>query len=317
MRFLCLLLLALTSLAVRPQSVPPSGANDPRKASALSIYDWTAPLNWPNDATLFLRGDRTWAVVSGGGGTVTPNTTVPSLPFLSALNTYTDSPLFRKDANTVEQRNGATSQCFVVYANYTDAANNAGFSICPGNIVSILQTFKNGTSAIGALQLNVTTGNTGILQVAGVNVLRWGSTGVSLFQPILNIGTAADGTSGQYGVPAVLGTFALDGHNDATRNDISCPGTVSERQVYVVGTFTVNAVQAGATATTTLNWTDGGNSVAKTFTFPNLDISNSANQIDIFKPIRVKGGTTVTFTTTTAAIGAGSYNARVACVSTF
>lgn len=58
----------LCSVSMFAQSVPPSGTADPRNGSALGIYDWTAPLNWPNDATKFLRGDRSWAVPGGGGG---------------------------------------------------------------------------------------------------------------------------------------------------------------------------------------------------------------------------------------------------------
>lgn len=308
----CFLFLVLVSSFCFSQSVPPSGASDPRWSSGFSIYDWTAPLNWPNDATKFLRGDRTWAVPAGGGS-VTANSTVPSIPFLSALNTFSDSPLFRFDANTIEQRNGVNNQCQKIYSSYTDAANNAGISVCPSAVVSTITTFKNGTGSIGSLAINVTgAATTGILQTNGANKVRWGSgSGIEFFDKVGSVENI--GTAGQFGVGTLTGNFALDGHNDATRTDTVCPTQSVDTSYFIVGTFTINAVQAGATAQTTMSWTDGGNSSAKTAVF-NLDLSVATNQIDIAKPIRVKNGTSVTFTTTTAAIGVGSYNARVSCM---
>jgi hypothetical protein len=58
---------------------------------------------------------------------------------------FSDSPLFRVDANTLEQRNGASAQILNFYNGYTDASNNTYLRLTSDASNFTILTGKNGT----------------------------------------------------------------------------------------------------------------------------------------------------------------------------
>lgn len=249
---------------------------------------------------------------------VTPNTTVPSIPYLSAAATYADSPLFRFDANTIEQRNGANSQVFRLYSSYTDANNNAGVRFTAlGLGGNVLETFKNGNGNAGDLQVN-SNGIRTKLAVAGNDVLICTATGVSPQQPITTfaisgVGGPAGATAGA-GAPWIVVFDALDNHTDATRTDPIFVVGANSTGALQGGSYRVNlqyqchTAQVGASLTFSFSWIDNNNNThTRTGT---LDLSNVANETSLIFVIRVKGNQTLSVISTIAGGGSAAYDAR-------
>ena len=77
-----------------------------------------------------------WHTPSGGGTTI--NATDGVLPYRSSSSAFSDSPLVRADANTIEQRNNTNGQAFNLYRTFTDASNyERGFFKWNGTILEI------------------------------------------------------------------------------------------------------------------------------------------------------------------------------------
>jgi hypothetical protein len=107
------------------------------------------------NSSTYWRGDGTWATLNS----VTANSTIGNIPYLSASNVYSDSPFFRVDANTTSQRNLTNAQTFQLYNTTDSGLTNfeRGWLSWVGN------TFKIGTEAGGtgtARNLTFVTGGT-------------------------------------------------------------------------------------------------------------------------------------------------------------
>lgn len=210
-----LLLILFFSTIISAQSIPHVGTN-PMDTSDFAPYDWTAPLNFPNNNTKFLRGDWTWAVPSGGGG-VTPNTTVGVIPYLSATGVYSDSPLIRINANTVGSPASADLNINVP-SGQTLRLQKAGSTVIAVDSTGIELSQKiNQISGFG------TSGNFGVPAIAKHQVLD----GHNEATRTDDIFTAGGGLG-----PGLGGTYEF------------------------TYTYNTAAVQAGASMQATINWTD-------------------------------------------------------------
>jgi hypothetical protein len=92
--------------------------------------------------------------------TLSPNSTIGAVPYLSATLTLSDTPLTRETANQMSQRNGTNTQRMDWYHSFTDASNYQGLGL---SFTSTGSTFASTTSGSGAdnLNLNLSPAGTG------------------------------------------------------------------------------------------------------------------------------------------------------------
>lgn len=261
-------------------------------------------LNWTN-GTGFSCG------TTGSGATA--NSTTPSIPYLSAANTFSDSPLFRASADIIEQHDSTNAQTFNVYQSYSSSSNNHGIQISGATI----QTFKNGTDTASALILN-SAGSTLREQIGGITILQLAANSVAFSQPITQYVTAANtGTAGSAsgaGAAFIATTHDLNNHTDSSRTD-SIIAVGSTAGANGSGTYRFNwlyqtlTAVSGAQATATISWVDqNSNTHSRSIT---LDLSNTANEVSTSFLMQVKISQTISVTTViTNGGGTAAYDAR-------
>jgi hypothetical protein len=101
---------------------------------------------------------------AGGGGSTNPTSLV--IPYNNA-GTFADSPWIRFDANTMEQRNGTTTQRFDIFQTWTSSTNNAGLRLGFSG--------SGGEVMVGSFQ-GSGGGTAGALRVQGASITFWTGT---------------------------------------------------------------------------------------------------------------------------------------------
>lgn len=94
------------------------------------------------------------------------NATDGRIPYRSASGAFSDSPLFREDANTVSQRNSTTTQVSRFYHSFTDASNNQGAEIRHTATGTELRAITAGSGADN-LDVSLTAAGTGRVVIKG------------------------------------------------------------------------------------------------------------------------------------------------------
>lgn len=249
------------------------------------------------------------------GPSVTPNTTIPAIPFLSAAATYADSPMFRFDANTIEQRNGINGQTLRVYASWTDAADNHGVRIVCAGALATIESFKNGVDSAPDLAINSNSARLN-LQQGGNTKFQITSLGISPLAPILQYVCASGGlpfgTAGA-GAAWVASVTDLNNHTDATRTDPLIvigpnPGAGGSGTYRINLQYQVKTIQAGATMNYSISWVDQ-NTVTHTRTGSLSLAANGETSAQIIA--QCKNSQTVSVITTITTGGTGAYDARL------
>lgn len=222
-------------------------------------------LNWTN-GTGFSCG------TTGSGATA--NSTTPSIPYLSAANTFADSPMFRADANTIEQRNGATGQVHKIYSTYTDASNNAGVSITVSGNTATIQSFGNGSGTAPAT-MAINSASVIRFQVGGSNQVSVGNGTLDLNNTKV---TTYSGTStAGKGVPPIFGVYSSGADETASKTDttlVTAPALGQYRYtIYAMSNGTC-ATPGVAGVTVGAKWTDVTGTQKSVAAIP-LDVNGS------------------------------------------
>ena len=253
----------------------------------------------------------------GGGGSgkgVTANTTIPSIPYLSAANVYSDSPLFRKDANTIEQHNSTTSQTLNVYQSYTSSTTNHGLQLAGSN----LTTFANGADVPSAMNINSGAGPLS-LEIGALPVIQLGSTFIKFEEPItiftVNANTSVVAATAGAGGVFIAGNADLNAIATASQTNTvlsvggSASGAASGGTYEFSWLLQCQTAVAGAQVTATISWVDR-NSVTHNRSIT-LDASSTANEVSSVFLMNVKANQTISVTTIiTNGGGTAAYDAR-------
>ena len=97
----------------------------------------------------------------------TANTTVGAIPYLSATDVYADSPLFRPDANTLEQRNGTNAQQLFVYGTY-GASNTKYARVTADSTGATFAADSSGTFPTASLNVTLLPRGSGIVTAPSI-----------------------------------------------------------------------------------------------------------------------------------------------------
>jgi len=127
-------------------------------------------------------GTVTWETPSSGG---TFNSTTGATPYLSATNVFSDSPLFREDADTLAQRHGTTNQTFLVYQSFTSSTNYSRLRLYgDGTSIGLLSEKGSGGGSFQHVILGNTSngywrirGDNGQLEPSGNNNINLATSG--------------------------------------------------------------------------------------------------------------------------------------------
>lgn len=114
-----------------------------------------------------VAGTGTWQLVGGSSGP-TANTTVPSIPYLSAANVYSDSPAFRDGADTLSIRDGGNTETLNVYDAYFGALSD-GLAIIGSGVIQNFGTGGNLPNAAFSINSTRNDGTATLSLSAGVN----------------------------------------------------------------------------------------------------------------------------------------------------
>lgn len=241
------------------------------------------------------------------------NSTTTAFPYLSSANTFSNSPLFRVDANTVALKpTGSFLSRFIVYNGFTDDNNNDGIRL--DNVVSgfpTLESFANGTGTARDLYINAPSSHKISFRNNGNEQAYVDGTNFNFRTTTQLYGNL--GLSG-VGLAPVVGVLGLDNHNDLNRTDTiytagSGVGLGKQGGYLLCMAYNVKTIEAGTTLTVTIGWSDE-NSVARTAVF-SCSLAALTNSIAIALPIYLGSGSAVTaHEVITGGAGVGAYDAR-------
>jgi hypothetical protein len=169
----------------------------------------------------------------GGGGGVTGNATVGNFPYLSGASVYSDSPFFRFDANTLEQRNGTTAQTLLVDNTWATGGTD-------------VESGKFGWAS-NILKIGTTKGGTGATR--GIDFIVGGTTVASFSTGgVFSLTTPLAVPSGGSGAATFTANNVLLG-NGTSAFQVVAPGT-NGNLLTSNGTTWVSAAPAGVTSLT-------------------------------------------------------------------
>jgi hypothetical protein len=125
-----------------------------------------------SDGLLYSKDDAglETVVTGGGGGGGSPGGADGDIQYRVDASTFGGGPLVRLDANTIEQRNGVTTQELRVYQSWTSPTNNEGFRVA----------HSGGGTLVGCFQ-GSGGGSTNQLKLQGSSISF--ETGTSAFTP--------------------------------------------------------------------------------------------------------------------------------------
>lgn len=204
----------------------------------------------------------TWLLIGPSAGGATANPTVGIIPYLSAANTYSDSPLARDGADLVSIRHGANTEQLNIYDAYFGALSD-GIQFIGSGVIQTFATGGNSPPIALALNSTNTSGNATISMTAGTNgtfVLQDSNTRVvKQYGNTITAGT---------GIPPIYGTIPTpDTDRTASLTDttiVSAPHAGLYRFSVAVISSNTCATPGPAGVTVGLKWTDaiGAKSIA-------------------------------------------------------
>lgn len=180
--------------------------------------------------------DGSWSLGSVSGGP-TINSTDGAIPYRSSSSAFSDSPLIRVDANTMEQRNGLNSQDFRIHHTYTDASNYSWLRIRVNAGNFEIRTEKAGSPAA-----------TGMNVIAGSSLLGLGANGgITWYVTSTDFAAASNNTRVVFGASSDLILRRAAAANLALgAADAAAP---------VAQIISVQNVATGTSNTSGVNWT--------------------------------------------------------------
>lgn len=122
----------------------------------------------PGTSGNVLTSNGTTWTSAAAATSVTPNSTVGVVPYLSATSVYSDSPLLRIDADTMELRRAANAQSLIVNATYTSGSNYRRLNLASNGIF-----FQAAGASDDSSDIYVRNTTSGGIQLGAGNGNRW------------------------------------------------------------------------------------------------------------------------------------------------
>lgn len=112
-----------------------------------------------SDGKLYIKDDAgTETDLTSGGGGGSPGGADGDIQYRVDASTFGGGPLIRLDANTIEQRNGATTQELRIYQTWTSSTNNEGFRVAHSGATTIVGCFQgSGGGSTNAMLLQASS----------------------------------------------------------------------------------------------------------------------------------------------------------------
>lgn len=177
-----------------------------------------------------------WGTVSAG---VTANSTTGSIPYLSASNIFSDSPIIRIDANTIGQYNSTNSQVLQIYGSRTDASTYTRLQLTVAN--SGATTIQNIDSAGGFPAINLVS--RGALNFGTADGVVWHINNSANFYPeydnSLDIGLDSNKIrTGYFGTSVISPLYKVGASSGITANGTACTITEIKGGIITAATCT-------------------------------------------------------------------------------